>query len=85
MTEYTPRPGRCRSCGASVYWVTTDGPGRGGSTMPVNVDPVPGGNIRFVDHHRVEVLGPLEVELEGRPLWVSHFVTCPNAATHRRR
>lgn len=79
-TPLPPRPGRCRSCGASVYWVLTGS----GALMPVDVDPVDGGNVRFVAQDLVEVVGPLEAELGDRPLFVSHFATCPNADEHRR-
>lgn len=51
--------------------------------MPVDVEPVAGGNVRFIAPKLVEVLGPLEAALEDEPLWVSHFATCPHAAEHR--
>lgn len=76
-----PRRGSCRSCGAAIYWALTGS----GTSMPVDIEPVAGGNVRFVGPARVEVLGPIEVELEDGPLFVSHFATCPHADEHRRR
>lgn len=37
-----PAPERCRSCGALVYFCVTQATG---SVMPVDVDPVPDGNL----------------------------------------
>lgn len=63
------RRSSCRSCGAEVYWISTDR----GAKMPVSVDPTraPFGESRH----------PSETE---PGLGFSHFVTCPNAAAHRR-
>ena len=57
--------------------------------MPIDPAPVPHGNLvlRDVGARTVAVVVvPLLQTLEERamPHYVSHFVTCPNAAQHRR-
>jgi hypothetical protein len=82
----------CRSCGAEIVWaVTTEG-----RRMPVDAQPVDGGNLLLTpaDHRRpageptATVVGkraqPTLFGDDG-PRYVSHFVTCPDAARHRRR
>lgn len=61
--------------------------------MPLDPDPVPLGNIVKLEGTDpetgaalVEVLGIAGGGLfEERPLYVSHFVTCPNADQHRKK
>lgn len=80
--------GRCGSCGAAVVWTTT---GKGKS-MPVDAEPVVGGNIRLTQRTYplgplATVCGPLPLELEADDdgiRYLSHFVTCPHSAQHRR-
>jgi hypothetical protein len=52
-----------------------------GRRIPLDVDPVVGGNLGIRDDGRV-------VSSFGFPkkatTYVSHFATCPNAADHRR-
>ena len=54
--------------------------------MPVDPDPVATGNLRLVQMQRfvlAEVVPKDErsdaLFSDGQPLYVSHFVTCPNA------
>lgn len=79
---------RCRSCNATVVWAENSVTGK---RMPVDPDPVEGGNIVetaavSTSGHGgtpvVRVLG--KGEPHGGPRFVSHFVTCPDAAQHRR-
>lgn len=57
--------------------------------MPVDAEPVPGGNIALSntksDTPTAVVTGP-RTDANGKPELgrVSHFVTCPNAAKHRK-
>lgn len=78
---------RCSTCGAEIVWCRTER----GKAMPVDADPVPDGNIEIdlLDsgpRARVLPAEPLLVCIEVRhePRYVSHFVTCPQAAQHRR-
>lgn len=66
--------GECRSCGAEVIWVETEK----GRRMPVDAESTEGGNIVLVD-------GVAKYVKAGEGTHVSHFVTCPNAKSHRRK
>ena len=81
---------RCASCSAEIVWCRT----KTGRRIPVNVDPVLVGNITVDDYGGLtELIGgsepPITVHwastgsLDGRPRYVSHFATCPNADQHR--
>lgn len=75
----------CTSCRAPIRWVETEQ----GKAMPIDRDPVPHGNLvlRGTGARTVAVVVvPLLQTFEERaaPHYVSHFVTCPNAAQHRR-
>jgi hypothetical protein len=61
---------RCRSCHKAIVWAKTVT----GKSMPLDVEPVEGGNIQLVDGiaHVVELL------------YLSHFATCSSAARHRK-
>lgn len=77
---------KCRSCGADVRWCITAASGK---RMPVDVEPVPDGNV-WVD--RIEQGTPIvEVVLTGADVpanialrYQSHFVSCPDSASWRR-
>jgi hypothetical protein len=79
--------GRCKSCAAPITWAITAAKG---NRMPLDPDPVPDGNVWIVEHreHMSPVIGvalqhsdiPDDIET-----YVSHFVTCANAAEHRRK
>lgn len=77
---------RCRSCSAPIRWLTSDA----GRPFPVDVDPVDTGNVleAWIGGEAIAVVlsaGELEgARIAGRELLVSHFATCPNAATHRK-
>lgn len=78
----------CSSCQAPIVWCTTY---ETGARMPVDPDPVIGGNVRILDPDRnpplAKVTGAaidLFDERDDGTRYVSHFVTCPNAAEHRR-
>ena len=69
-------PGICRSCGAAIRWVYTSRK----RAMPIDPVPVAGGNVEVFDMGTVSVVTPSP----GIVRYVSHFATCPNAATHRK-
>lgn len=74
----------CRSCGARITWLRS----LSGKSIPVDEDPVEGGNI--------VVLGPsdscrvyrnaeaAQSENPDKPRYVSHFATCPQAGEWRK-
>ena len=76
----------CRSCGAPVVWTVT----HNGKRMPVDAEPVEGGNIRLRRDG-----GSVVAEYPGREhpglfddpdraRYVSHFATCPESAHWRK-
>lgn len=64
----------CKSCDAPIEFVRTPK----GSRIPLDVGSHPKANIV------VDELGIARVVGEGDGTRISHFVTCPNAARHRR-
>lgn len=73
----------CKSCGAKVVWVMTEA----GKKMPIDPDPSEFGNIYFQKDGTVLVLTKYSAEGQrrlGKDLFLSHFVTCPNASSHRK-
>ncbi len=72
---------RCRSCSAPILWARTEY----GNLIPLDADPIPDGNIAFVDGvckvvRRGELFEPV---YEG-PYFKTHYATCPQAHEHRR-
>lgn len=68
----------CKSCGAQIAWVVTES----GKRMPLDYAP-----------QQMLMSGSFVVDetFEGNPVarsvkavYISHFATCPNAASHRR-
>lgn len=82
----TPWTVRCDSCGAEIFFAVNT---TTGSRMPIDPEPRADGNVIIVGNPRsitdrlsltAEVLGPLEALAHaGEELYVSHFVTCPDA------
>lgn len=78
-----PDRGNCRSCDAPIVWAKTAANRR----MPVDPDPHPAGNIRFVSDDLIDILGKKaanEARISGADLHRSHFATCSNADGHRK-
>jgi hypothetical protein len=75
----------CGSCGAAVIWAIT----AAGNRMPVDPEPAENGNLYLFEpstpggDRTVMVARGFQRD-HGEPLYLSHFVTCPNAARHRR-
>lgn len=84
----------CRSCGRDIIWTETER----GKKMPVDAGKRNDGNILLISRGdaapQAKFLGKLELDAEkARALargetfraYVSHFATCPNAKSHRKR
>ena len=68
---------RCRTCEAPIEWATTPA----GKTMPLDAAPTASGTWCY---SRGETwLATEEDRALKRPLYTSHFATCPDAAQHR--
>lgn len=81
--------GQCRSCRSAIRWCVSSK----GHRMPVDVEPSPTGNVYLSGEGfttggeklpRALVLGKGDVLDPGVQRFTSHFVTCPDAAQHRR-
>jgi hypothetical protein len=75
----------CRSCRAPIRWATT----ANGRAMPVDLEPVPDGNLWLGRGPYGAVIASVvpeerREELAGE-LYLPHFATCPHAHKHRRR
>ena len=69
----------CRTCGAPIRWHYTTG----GRRIPIDTQPVDDGNI-VLRGNTAHVVGDETQIPRGEPRYVSHFVMCPDADTHRR-
>lgn len=86
----------CRSCEASIIWTVT----MNGKRMPVDAEPVVaaqgfrlvGPDGELLDPEELGGLEPpypitaayTKLPESGEPLYLSHYATCPQAATWRR-
>lgn len=76
---------QCASCGADIIWAVTVR----ARTMPVDAKPAKGGNVQL--EHRGEGATPLarilsvSKQFGVKDLCMSHFVTCPDRDTWRRK
>jgi hypothetical protein len=78
-------PARCRSCGAEIAWATTPG----NSLIPLDAAPRDTGNLAVHRNPRGDLIArPLKAgeqpDAHEKP-GISHFATCSDAASHRRR
>jgi len=87
---------RCKTCGAEIIWAETPA----GRAIPLDVEPVYGKQRSFWEKEAEPTLVPrgAMVLLPGqktraateedlklkRPMYVSHFSTCPDHDMHRR-
>ena len=69
----------CKSCGARIVWAKTTT----GKSMPLDPDPVAGGNVVLERDGVGWVARIVQPDPEFERL-VSHFATCPNAKAHRK-
>lgn len=82
MPEMRRQPAKCKTCDAEIYWAKT----AQAKSMPVDAAPVAdGGLVLDVD----ATTGDLKVsayteKLGKRRRFISHFVTCAQAAQHRK-
>jgi hypothetical protein len=72
-------PAQCRSCDALIQWAET----LDGNFMPLDLDATPTGTL-VVINGKVRLATDDDRRLR-RPLYVSHFATCPQAAKWRRQ
>jgi hypothetical protein len=74
----------CSSCGAAILWTQTST----GRAMPVDAEPSEKGNIylqREPGPPIIAIYVSNKVPHDFKPLYLSHFATCPDAKKHRRK
>jgi len=90
MTDYRTEP--CKSCGAPVIWAQTVA----GKAMPVDAEPSEvAGNIALAPYAGIDPKAaplrplakviPWSARCQFTDLRASHFVTCPQAGSWRKR
>jgi len=84
--SYKPPIEHCKSCGAPIYWATSEASGK---RHPVDVEPVEDGNVllslRGGTGLVARVLKKGEEVEDGRNRYTSHFATCPQSKTWRKK
>lgn len=71
----------CKSCGADIVWAVT----RKGRRIPLDPEPVQGGNVRIEARPGRTMALAVVVNATETGTHRSHFASCPNAARHRKR
>lgn len=73
----------CKSCQASINWLHT----ATGLRIPIDVQPVADGNIRIIGDvaHVVGATIDLLDDTDDGTRYVSHFVSCRDAGSWRRK
>ncbi len=84
MSEPGQKETKCRSCGAPILWAETEK----GKNIPIDPTPVQDGNLVLI--LRKSGLPPItmfadRLDGKGLPRYKSHFATCPNAGSHRKK
>jgi len=75
---------KCRSCEATIVWCVNER----GKRVPVDADPVAGGNMRIIHNPIPNVRLQPDIELfsddDDGVRYVTHFMTCPHADEWRK-
>jgi len=69
---------RCRACNAEIIWAVTDS----GKRMPLDAEPAERPTGVFALDTSCDP--PHATSAAHQPVYLSHFVTCPNADQHRK-
>lgn len=79
---------KCKSCGANIVWIAM----QSGKSMPCNAEQVvywksEKGEATIITPNGETVRATLKTQrtLPTGVGYISHFATCPNANTHRKR
>ena len=83
MTGRRPPVATCSACDEPIIWCLSEA----GKHMPVDVEPVEGGNLIMSHHHPVPKVTVVSKggRYPGQRLYTSHFATCPKAQAFRKR
>ena len=74
---------KCSTCGRAIIWTSSPT----GARLPLDARPATGYYLRPEPGDPTPHAEPLKVAVNGEALriYVSHFMTCPQAADHSRR
>ena len=69
-------------CGAPIFWAVT----KNNKPIPIDAEPAADGNLRLEDGvaHYLTKTDQMSMFASG-PRYVSHFATCPDAASYRKK
>jgi len=86
MSQPKPQVSACKSCGASIYWAKSST----GKSIPIDAEPVEGGNVWLsistrTGELRAKIVSKSTSLESDRNAYVSHFVTCPQSKDWRKR
>jgi hypothetical protein len=70
----------CRSCRAEIFWAYTTT----GKKMPLDCQTYVDGNLYLDDEGIAVTLAKGAAPPPGKPLYKSHFATCPDAKRYRK-
>lgn len=73
----------CKSCLARILWAQSES----GKAIPLDPEPTANGNLVLLDPldpREPPIASRVDRRPPGVPLYVAHFVTCPQAAQHRK-
>ena len=82
MNRNFTQPANCRSCAKPMYMLAHH---KTGNTNPIDAEPSAKGNLRIdLENGTYRNVTKAEPAVEGETLYVSHFVTCPDAQRFKR-
>lgn len=70
----------CTSCGGRIVWAVTVQ----GKRIPLDADPHPFGTFGLVDNKAIPLTDAMREGAFAGERYATHFITCPNAKTHRK-
>jgi hypothetical protein len=79
-TRAMKMPAKVCTCGAKMRWEKTVR----GKAIPLDPDPVPGAHL-FIREDGLVADDRAHPAPDDAPRYETHFATCPDSATHRRK
>ena len=67
----------CQSCGRAIIWATSPT----GARLPLDARPVTVYGVAPQEGYATPLAGKAD-RLDHSPVYISHFLTCPNAGQH---
>lgn len=80
--SYVAEYSACKSCKAAIMWVRS---AKTGALMPLDAEPNEKGNVFLIDGRAHVKSGTFFEEAVKGPLYMSHFSTCPDSNSYRKK